>query len=1131
MGIINVKGLGRVRIAGDVPTEEERQNMLKALRGEVSGAPPAEPEEEEGFIEQAASAALRGASGLVRGLTLSTPLAIAEALDLEGARIPKGMTAEEAAKSPDVVVSPAAWAHKKWEEWEEGLYKPTYSADEALERAGNLDVKPLLQFIGEGVAGSVPHMAGVMLAGAPRYAGAVIGDLARERSRNRGDEETTWGDVAFATGAASLIAPLERVGAKVALTGGGAKTLAGRTGMRAVSELATELPQTAVEQIGGQAFTREGEQYVMGVDPGQMKEALTGAALVAPVAGAGFGALGASRRLPGEVDRAASIRHAEELAGAVMADGATVTAQDIDPDAAKAKLEEVAALAAAPAPQPQVVEVPVRPTVGERAERPEPRAPARKDMADAVQAIVDPTVDDDVVRAKALLALARAHAEQEGLEGPGIAAKHADVDPVMLRAADELGLSERAKEALTQRDRVSIAETIQAAEDQGITPRMVDLGVVENSAKLETIVESVIKRGHAPSTIEEAGMHAALRLNERAREDILAAVERGDSGLSHEELADRLNKVNQSTLNLGLALGKGGSELGRALRYRQHLANKVRTLSEANSAAQLKKGRVLTDKESSLLKGIWDKAEANEQAGKKARTSGIKRLDMAKKSLEAARKTGNERTIDAAERALEDVQNDIVKAEQKIRMAQRDKAAAADTVATPKLVRVYKRIFGASLVLSASGDNSALGRQAMGLFVQNPVKALKTLPIAFQLAPWSRGHRAYAKRIQQTILNAKMQELRDLAGLELTEIEGLSNVVGGDMLAREEAFMFRAMETGVLGDNLIMPSQNAFGITLNLLRAANFDQGVRMLAEAHGADPNSVESIKAKVPKADLDGLAMLINASTGRGRWAGGTGPIANIMRHTMFAPRFTMSRFETPYRAVEAVLGVGKFEGTSEAARSQFRKRIGRQLAFMMGIGTMTALLADDDPEDNILAFMSPKSGDFLKLRMGDYHMDFTGGIAGSWRYVLPLLLGGERPGAAMSQMARNKVAPLIGALDTLVRGTDFRGRKVTHDALKTDKAMQEFFNTKVNDYLSIALHRAVFPAMGAFTPITVQNVAEEAWSSMTGEEKERLQRAMPIILDAFGIGTRHYDPQETRGQRRRGPRPPSLPTLPRP
>ena len=997
------------------------------------------------------------------------------------------------------------------------VYKPTVAGDgvDAVNALAQGRVKEFASWLGETAAQSLPGL-GVAMLNLPAAAAIRVGDIAKERVSRRGGGDVDASDLLMGLAGAVPSAYLDRyLGTRAIGKGSLLKTAAIGTGTEAISGAAEKAAAGGdLEEVGRAAFT----------------EALAAGPMVAATAAAGA----AARKLPSvpaEMTREASIRHAEELAGGRMPDGVSVAAQDVSPEAAQSLAQNVEVAEEVTAPVPKADPgVPTRPVVGERATPKEIPPDRHVSMAELIKLIADPASTDNEVHAKALEALAREANMEAGLEGPRIAAKHAEMDEVMLQAADELMMSEAAKKALTESQRISIAEVRLAARTQGLDSTMEegDLGVANMSGKLDALVDSINERGYNPSAIEQAAVHSAVLLQKRAHQDILDAVKSKDTTHSMEELGARLEKTNKQILRLGQALRAAGSEMGRAFRYRQFMANKITTYSDAVATAMLKKKRLLTAGESKRLRKAWDKAVKLEADGLAERKKAHERLQKAQKLMKKAQKSGNEGSIQAAQKLIDQISDDLVKASAKVRLGERERASSISTVTMNRLLRGYKKAFGASLVLSSSGDDSALGRQAMGLFLKNPVKGLKTLPIVWQLAPWTQGHRAYALRTQKAILNADMQAIRDLAGLELTEIEGLSNVPGGGMLAREELFMFRALETGALGDQLVMPSQNAFGLTLNLLRAAHFDQAVKFLAQDYGANPNDIKDIMKKVPKADLQARAALINASTGRGKLVSGQGFGATVMRNIMFAPRFTLSRFESPYRTVQVVLGMGEFEGVSKATRKRIAAETGKRLGFFMGIGLMSTLLGDDDPEENALAFVSPKSGDFLKFRVGDYHIDLTGGLASTWRYVLPLLLGGDRPGAGMSQMVRNKAAPLIGALYDGVRGTDFRGRPVTLDAMKTDKAMEEFFNGKVNDYVAVILHKVVFPATGAFTPITLQNVADEAWSKMTGEEKEELQRILPIALDAFGVGARHYDPKETRRQRRGtiGPSRPSMP-----
>lgn len=1120
MGYVTVEGLGRVEIAGDTPTKEEARLILKASRrvGADRMPPPVDvpvtdvpagPDDDDDVKSGFGRAFVNGLSSVARRFSMETPEALEEAIPGIGyvlpqtsfRRITEWVTGEDIHEG----------INQEWKDWEQDLYAPSVEGvEEALESP-----EKLLTFVAESGVNALPGMA-LAMASLPAAAFSQVGNVARQRAANRGDDKVNVADVAIGGVVGVGSAYMDKVVGRGVLS----PTATGKTAVRRVATTAAksapaEFLSGAGEAVGEQIGTREEGLY--GVD---VKEALlrgAGEALVG--AGIGGGGRATVEVARGPASRLAATKYAEELAGAKMPGGVAVAAQDLDPDVAReaARAESIAVEAADAPVAVAEVSVPRRPGVEPSAPSEAPPSSA-KENAELAKLIADPAAPDEAVHAKAMSVLAGEYAGEAGVDPRALAAKHAHMDPVMLQAADELGMSKGAKKALTARDRMRIADVLQAAEASGMKPTMGGIGEVNQPARLINLIESINKRDHTPSVVEQAAIHAAVMLNKRAHQDILDAVKGGKakSELSMEELAARLTAVNKNILDAALALRTGGSALSNAFRYRQFVANKIESLVDAKAEAMLKAGGQLTAKQTAKIEKLWRDAAKLEGAASRARKKAEHERRVALRLYRSAQKSRNTRAMDKAEIVLEKAEDDLVKAAHAARRAEREKAQAATTVTTPRLFRWYKKLFGATLVLSSSGDNSALGRQAIGLVLQNPVMAIKTLPIAFQLAPWSRSNRAFALRTQKAIMKAEMQKIRDLAGLELTEIEGLSNVKDGGMLAREELFMFRALESGALGNNLIIPSQNAFGLTLNLLRAANFDHGARLLAKAHGADPTDIKSIRENVPAADLKGLALLINASTGRGDWVSGQGALASLMRNIMFAPRFTMSRFETPYRAMEAMLGVGKFKGISKKARRQFQLKIAKNLAFLVGLGMLSWQLGDDDPEENISNFVDPRSGDFLKLRVGNYHVDLTGGMGSTWRYVLPLLVGGERPSAAMGQMVRNKVAPLIGAFETIRKGTDFRGRKVTMEAMKTDKAMEEFFNTKINNSVAIALHRGVFPAMGAATPITVQNAAEEAWDAMTGKEKKDLERILPVILDAFGVGARHYKPTK-RGRKK--------------
>lgn len=511
-----------------------------------------------------------------------------------------------------------------------------------------------------------------------------------------------------------------------------------------------------------------------------------------------------------------------------------------------------------------------------------------------------------------------------------------------------------------------------------------------------------------------------------------------------------------------------------------------------------------------------------------------------------------ERKLKNAEDALAAAAGKDVKARSDIRNAQRRKAAAAEDALHP-WKRRWRDGLGISIALSASGDDSAIGRQAIYLLWQNPIQGLKTIPLLMtKVAPWIKNDRANALKIQKEILDQNMQPLRDFGNLELTEVEDLSSVIGGDpMTAKEEMFMFRVnWERPVLRHAhslVVKPSENVFGLTLNLMRSNTYDKGLMMVAIAKGATlsegavgkhglfsswrpekltDEDVKQIQKYITRADARAMGALINVSTGRGDWLSGSGAWANVSRHMMFAPRFTLSRIESGLRVIQLFSpdGKGVFQGASPETRSLLRKRVAANLGFVFStiVGGSMAL-GGDDWEDSLDKSLNPQDPDFMKLRMklpgdkGVLRMEMTGGMSATVRHLIPFYFkpselwrgdspldafgAKERYGGGMAQLVRNKLAPLPGAIHETLFNENFRGSPL----VDMDRA----------SLVDIIIYRAVLPAVGAYTPIFAQNIVQETWEQYNEVEKMWINRLIPVVLDQVGIGAAHY---EDRGKKKR-------------
>jgi len=843
-----------------------------------------------------------------------------------------------------------------------------------------------------------------------------------------------------------------------------------------------------------------------------------------------------------------------------------------------------------------------------------PEPMSAKDAIRRLALVANETTSTEADMTDAVYDVAAAEMRDErGISAP----RNIDNVDRLKEVARSMGRSDEEIDALLSHQKMSFADVIAAMDAAGMRSTLGGDGMsVDIPRPTMDLIEAVNDGRHTPTNVETAAIHSTYRTALKARENILLATDDATTKAEIDSLIARDSELRTQELNALLAQKRGGTPAAQAMRFRQYLIDPVMNMVEAQARATLKKRKPLTDKEIETIEKLWDaaeKAEAqaveSEAKAQKSLKKATRRLRRAEDALRASedvkkevakktrkpkkkktprqkaaekeagpirvtplKKSAQQRALEKefkqAQKAARQDADKVQKTQAAARKAKRAKANVPDQAIHPWLA-MYRKAFGAALVLNASGDNSALGRQALGLAIQMPASAFKTIPMAVRAAPWTPGHRAYARKMQEEILSSPMQPLRDFARVEMTQVEGLSNMDDSDPVnAREEAFMFRSFETGFIADVLVQPSQNIFGLTLNKLRADAFDEGARLVADLHGLDIDAVRNADLKAapdgsPEQrfanDIKGLGLLINVSTGRGTW---NQKALGVARHLMFAPRYTVSRFELPIRGLQLAAGKGAFSDVSPEARSLFMKRAARQMSWSMGMMVMSAIAAGangEDVSDAIDAFFDPENPDFLKMRIGDYHIDVLQGLGATWRYVWPFAFSPGRAfekgdlteifsprkayGRAYLQLARNKLAPLISSILKVYPGMDYRGRIVTDlprreresyqmlGRLPRDVAEKYQMPTmeagdKTEAVMAWLLDRAVFPALGLITPITVQQVASNWASSATEGEKTLAQQAIPVALSFFGISTAHYKPSKKKGRGPRTYRPPAPP-----
>ena len=181
--------------------------------------------------------------------------------------------------------------------------------------------------------------------------------------------------------------------------------------------------------------------------------------------------------------------------------------------------------------------------------------------------------------------------------------------------------------------------------------------------------------------------------------------------------------------------------------------------------------------------------------------------------------------------------------------------------------------------------------------------------------------------------------LRERAGLQLTEI-------GGRAKFGEEQFMSNLAEKIPVYGELVKASDRNMVTVLNTLRAETFDKFLRDF-------PNATQ--------AEMRAVASNINIWTGRGDLGSFT-QAANLLSLGFFAPRFAVSRIQTPFTLLR--------NWKNPRVRNQQVKTLARFGAFGMTILALAKLRGADVGDD-------PRSSDFGKIRVGNSRFDIWAGI----------------------------------------------------------------------------------------------------------------------------------------------------------
>jgi hypothetical protein len=306
----------------------------------------------------------------------------------------------------------------------------------------------------------------------------------------------------------------------------------------------------------------------------------------------------------------------------------------------------------------------------------------------------------------------------------------------------------------------------------------------------------------------------------------------------------------------------------------------------------------------------------------------------------------------------------------------------------------------------ATADMSYVLRQGLVVSLTRPALAGKAFIKGFE-AYWSRTS---AEGVDLSLREDPMHVYREAYGLYLAPLEV------GSANAREEAFMSRIAQKMPFFGKVMRASERNMVTGLNILRAGIFDDFMTR-------NRNATET--------ELRAFADYINVTTGRGKLDPKN---AQFLSHIFFAPRFAVSRFQTPQRWVKY------------ANIPSVRKEMARDVVGLAGFGAVALALASAAGAE---IGGDPRESDFGKIVIGNTRIDIWGGLLQPMRFVTRILTGiTDRSGLTgkglserqkeidvrelISNFAFYKMSPAVNIPIDLIQGENVVGEEVTPEKM---------------------------------------------------------------------------------------------------
>ena len=423
-------------------------------------------------------------------------------------------------------------------------------------------------------------------------------------------------------------------------------------------------------------------------------------------------------------------------------------------------------------------------------------------------------------------------------------------------------------------------------------------------------------------------------------------------------------------------------------------------------------------------------------------------------------------------------------------------------------------IMGLPRAISTSFDLSAPLRQGIVQAMRHPILAAKNLMESVKVA----GNDAYAAKALTELHNRPtLQRNADLFGTHVSEgtqvagPHGQSQAYYGARLIKAWSDSMRAAGHTGLAEvgHLVERSERSFNYFLNAMRQ----------------DVTDYYADKVLGPLGKMNDPALThefgkwINNSTGYGDVPSALKGASGAMNQLFFSPRMIFARLavlnpKTYLSQWESAVksGMSGMEATKLVAKGP-----GADLAALTGgVGMAVALTSamgkasgqDTHVEDD------PRSGDFLKVRLGNTRVDYLGGFQPYLRFAAQMLSGERKDkygnvkktprGDIGLSFLRSRLAPVPGLGVSFLTGRDYRGQET---GTRLAESMVKGEQPVTGEALKDVGEQAGGQLANTIAPMAWQDIA----GAMQEDPAQGLALSIPSLL---GVGVTTHAANERVG-----------------